>query len=801
MLFANRQRVADKKRRRTIRNEYQILETRNLLAVTAMFEAGVLTVGLDQPSNNAVVRNVNGEVTVNDQLVDADADAAGVQALQVTDMTHLVFAGAEGVVNLGAHVAGEFNSGDLVSIEFNNISQATMNGLYDVDSISGNFVGDGFSFFDADGQLTVNDSINFTSNTLTTVEMLNVSNNLQGQINIQSDSNVSIRAASDILLGAMDVGMNLTVRALGGDISNNGAVVVDGVTTLEANNADLGTDVAANLNVMLLDIAGHFDLIESSVVFWGGSSQMGSAHIQAQYIAQGPFSDVDISGSAEFDVDRMRLGVGGRNTFNTGSLNFNAAQHVFIYENSDVQLFGDNSAMDLDLIAVGNIENVDDSTLSVQEISSFQSAGNVNIGNAVNDQFNTGTLQFWGDMINVSEDSDMVIDGLANYAQSLVATANGTITDTFTAYTVIEGNARFVSTGSEPGVTIGNSPEDFFIADSISFDVQGGTFALYEDDSTVISGEGGFINRAESVVISSEGTVGNAADTTVDVENNASFQGTSILIGRETGDLFELGSVTFSTPGDARFTEDSDVMLGGSTFVGGELDIFTFGDIEDGSHSFLNVIGNARFWADNITLGDLAGVNSGESEVDNFMVGTLHFIADSDVEITENSSITLAPETVSSGQTVRLTSKGDSSGVGDITNAAGSQLMAAGNLHLDAVGSVDLGSDAADTINFDNLTFRSGDEVRITAIFADVTDEIFIFGSGNNRNTASEFRLTTNVDVKDGTFAQIAIDDFMQVEARNIILGDTDDDCLMIPDDAIFITEDEAAQVTSNNDC
>lgn len=808
MLFSNRHRPSPKNRRyRTRHNDYQSLETRNLLAVSFVFESGVLTVNMDQDGNNAIVRNVNGEVTVNDQLVDADAITGGIQALQVSDLTQLTFAGTNGVIDLGAHMAGEFNSGDLVSVEFNNINQATMNGLYDVDSINGTFVGDNTSFFDADGQLIVNGSFNLTSNTSTVIDMQNVNNDFRGQINIDTDSNVMIREANDILLGSLNVGTHLTVRSLAGDITNNGNIHVNGVTTMQANNVELGAGSLVDLNVMLLDVDGHFALREANSVFWGGSSQMGSTHIEAENVSQGPFSDVSVVGNAEFDVNRMRLGVGGHNTFNTGGLNFNAAGHVFIYENSAIQIYGDNSAMDLDLIAVGNIENVADSTITVAEISSFQSGQNVNIGNAANDRFDTGTLQFWGDIIDVNEDSDMVIDGLANYAQEVVLTADGVITDTDNAYIVVEGNARFVSnvtdaaSGVMERVTIGDTTSDFFIAGTISFDVDEGTFILHEDNSTQIDGRDGFVNHAEFAVIRSAGSITNKIDTAVIVDKNATFDGSSITLGRRVGDSFSLGSATFKTPGNVVFTEDASVLLGGSTFVGGNMDIAANGNIQDSQNSFINVLGRASFAGNDIILGDLPGVNSGEPAVDNFTVGPIQFTATGDVDITENSTIALATETINTGQTVRLSSVGDAQGNGDITNLSGSSLLASGNLHVDAVGGISLGAMAGDVINFDNLNFRAAEEVNITAIFADVSDEFFIFGSGANKNAASELRLNTNVDVKDGTFAVIEIDEFMRVEARNITLGDSDDDCLIIPDDAIFITSDQPAQVTSNIIC
>ena len=808
MLFSHRQRSKKqlRSRRQNKANEYQDLEQRNLLAVTSLFEAGVLTVNLGDSGDNAVVRTINNVVTVNDQQIDADPNTAGLQALQRDAVTNVSFFGAAGINNLGAHINGNFDTGNLSSVTFQNINTATMNGIYDVDFVNGNFVGPNSSF-DADGRLVVNDSVNFTSATSTTFSMLNATNDFRGVVNIDTGGDVMIREANSVVLGNVDVGGFLTVRALDGSITNVGDVSADRVTTLQANSVELGTVGEVDLAAVITDVSGHFDLVDADSVVWAGNSTAGSAHISARFVGQGPTSQVNIVGDAEFDVRDLQLGVGGLNTFNSGRINFNVIDHAFIFENSGVQIYGNNTATDLDLIAAGDIRNVAGATLNVTEISAFQSAQLVDIGNANGDQFNTGTLQFRGGDVRVSEDSNTLIDGLANFAQNLTVEAAGTITDTNDAYIVIQNDARFISSVTDPdstlieGVTIGNSTDDFFIAGSVSFQVENGTFNLSEDNATIIDGADGFVNQAEFAAIQSAGTITNRVDTTINVERNALFNGQSITIGRRSGDTLNLGSATFVTPGDATITEDSGTLLGGNTFVGGSLDVQANGNIQDSQSSFVNVQGRGTFVGNNITLGDLPGVGSGLPAVDNFTLGGLHFEATGDVDITENSSVTLAQETISTGNDVRLASMGDSSGVGNISNSIGSGLMVSGNLQVEAISGIFLGTTPGDVINFDNLNFSANDNVIINAFFEDNQDEFFIFGGSNNRNTANQLQLSTNVDVRDGTFAEIEIDEFIRIEARNITLGDTDDDCLMIPSDAIFVTADQDASVNTNTNC
>ena len=93
MFFSNRQRVRKtaKQQRQAQANDYQNLEQRNLLAVTSLFDGGVLSIGLNQGGETAIVNNVDNVVTVNNQQVDSDPNTAGVQALQANPVsyTHL----------------------------------------------------------------------------------------------------------------------------------------------------------------------------------------------------------------------------------------------------------------------------------------------------------------------------------------------------------------------------------------------------------------------------------------------------------------------------------------------------------------------------------------------------------------------------------------------------------------------------------------------------------------------------------------------------------------------------------------
>ena len=224
------------------------------------------------------------------------------------------------------------------------------------------------------------------------------------------------------------------------------------------------------------------------------------------------------------------------------------------------------------------------------------------------------------------------------------------------------------------------------------------------------------------------------------------------------------------------------------------------------NQSFFTTAGNTQIFGSSINLGDLdAPVSAGEPG-DIFNIGgTLRFGSGGTVSIAENGNIVLAGETTHTANVLTLEAIGNQDFVGSINNLAGAELTVSGNMFLTATSNINLGQNDSDLINFENLNFSANGNVTIDAFYEDENNPFFLFGTENNPNTASQLRLTTNVDVLDGTNAVIDIDEFIRIEARNITLGDTDTDCVMLPSVAAnvqFETSSEtAANVETNATC
>jgi multidrug efflux pump subunit AcrA (membrane-fusion protein) len=136
------------------------------------------------------------------------------------------------------------------------------------------------------------------------------------------------------------------------------------------------------------------------------------------------------------------------------------------------------------------------------------------------------------------------------------------------------------------------------------------------------------------------------------VTNNASFSGASIDLGNQTGDLVNLGTLTFSSPGAVSISEDSATQLVGAN-TAESLVLASAGAMSDGATAAVAVAGTTTLTARNTSNVDQA----------------IAF---------DNSGNDFGGQVVATGSDVRVT---DWNALSIIVNASGNALvMAVGNL-------------------------------------------------------------------------------------------------------------------------
>ena len=117
-----------------------------------------------------------------------------------------------------------------------------------------------------------------------------------------------------------------------------------------------------------------------------------------------------------------------------------------------------------------------------------------------------------------------------------------------------------MSTFNANNVTIGDSLNDRFNSGSIRFDVEN-QFFFRENSGTNLAGN----SSSASANIGAAGNITNSDDTTVNVTGVTRLLGQNVLVGNETGDEFNFGSLVVTTDGDAFITEDSSTVFAGNS--------------------------------------------------------------------------------------------------------------------------------------------------------------------------------------------------------------------------------------------
>jgi hypothetical protein len=163
------------------------------------------------------------------------------------------------------------------------------------------------------------------------------------------------------------------------------------------------------------------------------------------------------------------------------------------------------------------------------------------------------------------------------------------------------------------------------------------------------------------------------------VTNNASFNGSSITLGDQTGDVLNFGSLTFGSAGAVNIAEDSDTVLAG-TNTANSLVLASSGSIADDASADLAVTGNANFSAGtSITLGDEPG------NTVNFGSVTLK-TTDGNAALNEDSDLLMAGVSIVNGD-LTLTGSGniDAYSAYNLVNGeAPAELTVGGSLNVSA---------------------------------------------------------------------------------------------------------------------
>ncbi len=496
---------------------------------------------------------------------------------------------------------------------------------------------------------------------------------------------------SAVVTGSVTLAANLNIAAA--LITNTAAanLSVAGNASFSGPSIDLGNQGGDTMNfgTLTFNSAGGVSIAEDSATVLAGASTADSLVLTSvASITNTASASLTVTNNASLWGTSITLGNQAGDTMNFGTLRFTSAGFVSIAEDSATVLAAGTSTADsLVLTSTASITNAGtpSTSLTVTNNASF-SGSSIDLGNQTGDVMNFGTLTFnSAGLVSIAEDSATLLFGTST-ADSLVLSSIASITNAANASLTVTHNASFSGTS----ITLGNQTADTMNFGTLTFNATG-PVSIAEDSATLLFGT----STADSLVLTSIASITNAPNTSLTVTNNASFSGTSITLGNQTGDTMNFGTLRFNSTGPVSIAEDSATVLVGIS-TADSLVLSSTASITDAAGASLTVTNNASFSGTSITLGNQAG--------DTMNFGTLTFNSTGPVSIAEDSATVLVG--ISTADSLVLSS------TASITNAANASLTVTHNASFSGT-SITLGNQTADTMNFGTLTFNSAGGVSI----------------------------------------------------------------------------------------
>ncbi|MFO0975710.1 MAG: hypothetical protein U0996_04890 [Planctomycetaceae bacterium] len=410
-----------------------------------------------------------------------------------------------------------------------------------------------------------------------------------------------------------------------GAVSNavNSTVHVTNNASFDGTSLNLGFANADNVQLgsFSANTTGAAELSEDSSTLIENTAQASSLRIVSTgTITNSAGSNISVTNNGSFTGTSLNLGFANGDNVQLGSFSSSTTGATELSEDGSTLIENAVQANSLRMISTGSITNAANSTVSVTNNASF-TGSSLNLGFATGDSVQLGSFSAnTTGAAELSEDNSTLI---ANTVQSnsLRIVSSGSITNAANSTVSVTNNAAFTGTSLNLGFASGDN-------------VQLGSFSASTTGAAELSEDGGTLIantlQANSLRIVSTGAMTNAANSTINVTNNASFTGVSLNLGFANGDNVQLGSFSSNTTGATELFEDGDTLLANQLQAGSAL-IRSTGNLTNSAGLAVNVTNLLDLNAASIALGN--------NPTDSISTGTLHFQSPGSVDFTGNSIV------------------------------------------------------------------------------------------------------------------------------------------------------------------
>jgi hypothetical protein len=547
-----------------------------------------------------------------------------------------------------------------------------------------------------------------------------------------------------------------TILARGGDLGGNGGnVEVSGHKNLSFYGV---VDLRAPLGV-----AGTLLLDPEVLTIEGGLEGGGS--LDDLFTSQNGIinfnDDDDIDGGNTLSVQRINEVNKNANIFlNAGQINFQNSIDIEMGLNRSIS-FATNSA------AAGggnnNITNVGGQAFSIEtsglgSISFFTAGtGNVDLTNVTLISALIGLNT--GGSVNINVNSDTAIFGKVsgNLTLSSTGSISGSPNNTCDGRCAVDlsvgGNANLSGSSIIFGVNT------TFESGSLTFNSPGAVNISSISPINIVG-----TNTANSLLLASIGAITDDPIMSVTVTGNASFSGSSIVLGDNPGETFNFGSLTLNSAGLVDLTVNSAVTLTGN-ITANSLKLTALGPISNAPNTILTVTNLASFNASSVDLGNQTGDSMNFGKLTYNSTETVNIAQDFDMIITgantantlvlfSTGSITDDPnttQTVTNNASFRGTTIFLADNVGDLLNVGGTASLTStaqtGVITVAAPGVARFFSSKLTINSFGDVNIAQGLDITLTG--SNTAKNLFLFAArsiGNDPGTRAlvEEKLSLN---------------------------------------------------------
>ncbi|WP_261845074.1 two-partner secretion domain-containing protein [Aliamphritea ceti] len=710
-------------------------------AVKVDFETNLTATNADITLVNAANDFIRLSASANNLSV-RDANALSIGALSVNDLS-VTTGGA--LTQTGAFVVANTASIDASSAtltQANNFNTLSLNGgTAQINDVDGVVLGSS----DLTGNLTVTAAGNITQSgaikaggatSLTaTGADITLDNNGNNFFSLALDAvNATIEDSNALTLAASALTGNLDVTS-GGNLTQSGAIDVDGATSLTATSGDItlnnsGNDFnslsASANNLSARDVnalsMGTINVNDLSVTAGGALSQTGA---------------IVVANTASIDADTVTLTQA--NNFNTLELKADSAQ---INDVDSIVLGESDLTTSLSVTAAGDISQI--GALSVPSLSIDAGAGNVTLEHTGN-QFDN--LSIAGNHVSIRDQDALELRDV-NAANFKVVVDSAISQQVGTVLTVTDELSLSAS-----NITLGNANQIHAV------ELLGGGSVILKNTADLELND----IDVTDLTLDVTGSISNTTASNINVANAFTVTNTgNIDLGRISGDQVNFGSVVLNS-GNVILHEDSSTLLQSST--ASSLTVNSAGNVTDDGD--LSVSGLLTVDASgDIELGTL-----GASEVTRF--GQIS-LKGANIRLIEEDAILVNR---AEGDSVELISE-----TGGIkTN--GTQIVAQSLLRLDAGPNQDIG-DPGNLVNFTLDTSGSliidARSAYLTQSAADISRQVALFSSTALIRSEANLNALTRSEVQFLSYL-LGLDDALFNEFVTIF--DVADEGMLLPED------------------